>query len=359
MKKYFRFGILLIIVSAVAFGVHCLVFWTIWNIASFSEPDNAFLASGVVVGSLVVLLIFFKICSVTLWCIHMYITNVWAGLLLNAFLTSILYHIITIFYVPSPFIGFAIVIGIACALTMYGLINATCIQIDRINIRVPGFKGQTTIAHLSDLHLGAIYQRNFVQKVVDIVQQLNPDTVVITGDLADGNLDITPDMLSPFNDLQVKILYVLGNHEEIAGVSHVLSVVRKTNIKHLQDDQIEHNGVRFIGIDYGKGKEFLANKLRKIGIERGQTNVLLFHVPVMKAHELEKYGIVLHLAGHTHGGQILPFHPFVWLANAYFSGLYESQSGNCRVYVSSGIGTAGPPMKIFARSVIGLITITG
>eukprot|EP01022_Parablepharisma_sp_SALTPOND_P033625 TRINITY_DN89182_c0_g1_i1.p1 TRINITY_DN89182_c0_g1~~TRINITY_DN89182_c0_g1_i1.p1 ORF type:complete len:413 (-),score=-1.00 TRINITY_DN89182_c0_g1_i1:53-1174(-) len=360
LPKFIRFGIAAIIFSAVLFGVHFFVFWTLSKIASSSKTSSVLYTSAGIVLSMVLVLIVTRLCSTTLWCICMYLACIWLGFIVNFFLASILYHLLS-FLISIPTLGaLLLILGIGGCVTIYGFINASCIHVDKISLTLPGFHGRpVTIAHLSDLHLGAIHQREFVQKVANVVRGLNPDLVVITGDLVDGNLQITPEMLSPLENLGVNVYFVLGNHEEILGIDNVLRVIGQTSIKYLKNEQADEKDLTLVGVDFARGKHHLIAQLANMRLNESKPNILLYHVPVIKADELEKYGIKLHLAGHTHGGQFPPFQPFVWLANAYFSGLYSSKSGECKVYVSTGIGSAGPPMRIFSRSVIGYITIHG
>ena len=60
--------------------------------------------------------------------------------------------------------------------------------------------------------MGVIHQKKSVETQA---KELNPDIVVITGDLADGSLKVKSDWLMPFNELIVPILYITGNHEDL------------------------------------------------------------------------------------------------------------------------------------------------
>ena len=275
------------------------------------------------------------------------------GIVLNCFLTSWLYLIIGIFYKWSKISGIIIVIIIPGILTIYGLLVPFFITIDRITLKNKNFKGgKTTICQISDVHLGAIYQRDFTQKIVNKVNELNPDIVVITGDLSDGSYPVQPKWLEPFNQIKQPILYITGNHEQIHGKEKMLKAISTTKIIHLKNIY-EFNGINFIGIDY---EDDLRTKLNILSDRNPDNiNVCLVHVPSMKAEELKNYDIFLMLAGHTHGGQIFPLHIPTLFSNACFWGLYENQGRF--VYVSTGVGTANVPMRTFCKSQISLITI--
>jgi len=72
--------------------------------------------------------------------------------------------------------------------------------------------------------------------------------------------------------------------------------------------------------------------------------------------EAKSLGVDLQLSGHTHGGQIFPFHYVVALFEPYLAGLY--QKGNSQLYVSRGTGYWGPPMRLGAPAEITEITLS-
>ena len=100
-------------------------------------------------------------------------------------------------------------------ITIYGIINALITRIENITLKYPGYNNKIKILLLSDIHLGAIHQKNSVIRIVQESKQLNPDIVVIAGDLADGSLQVKQDWLKPFDTLTVPVLFVTGNHEEL------------------------------------------------------------------------------------------------------------------------------------------------
>lgn len=254
----------------------------------------------------------------------------------------------------SYIIEFFLTIIFPLLLTIYGINNANNTIIQNITVHYPKLKGtKKTICHLSDLHLGAVYQRKFVEKIVRKIKELKPDIVVITGDMSDGSLKVKSSWLEPFDTLSIPILYITGNHEQIHGKEKMLQAVTETSIKYIGNDIYKFDNITFIGIDF---EYDLKKRLIEITPKNNDNpNILLCHVPKLKPRDLEQYNIFLFLAGHTHGGQIFPFHPFVIFANACFNGLYE-ENGHY-VYVSPGVGSWGPPMRIGSHSTICMITI--
>ena len=135
------------------------------------------------------------------------------GHIVNSFTCSLLTMLLKLIFTLPKELIFFLVIVLPFIMSIYGLYNANNIIIDRVTIHNPKLKGQKkTICHLSDLHLGAIYQREFVQKIVRIIKEIKPDIVVITGDMSDGSLRVKSNWLTPFDTLTIPILYITGNH---------------------------------------------------------------------------------------------------------------------------------------------------
>ena len=70
--------------------------------------------------------------------------------------------------------------------------------------------------------------------------------------------------------------------------------------------------------------------------------IVVSHQPLYYS-ELAEAGAALVLSGHTHKGQIFPFHLMVRAAYKYFYGLYKIK--DTYFYVSAGAGTWGPLMS--------------
>jgi predicted MPP superfamily phosphohydrolase len=279
------------------------------------------------------------------------------GFLLYAFQMSILLRLINFFLPLSLLINFIIQYIIPLLICVYGIINALTTRIENINLKYPGFKGKIKILLLSDIHLGAIHQKNSVMRIVQETQQLNPDIVVITGDMADGSLKVKPEWLKPFDSLSMPILYVTGNHEELNPKIDMINVVKATKIKYIgQHETFKYKGVNFIGEDFGYD---LRKCLREIKQEEGVPNVLLSHIPTLNPEELKNYNIFLFLAGHTHGGQMFPLHIIVYFANACFSGLYSDKNKEHFIYVTDGVNNALAPMRVGSKRVFPIINIEG
>ena len=355
MRKI-RYGFTLVLFLALYF-TQLLVVSTNQYIFKDEMTQFCYLLPLIVIIFIVVLLISSSIISDSFFCIVYLSMSLYMGFLLYAFQMSILLRLINFFLPLSLLINFIIQYIIPLLICVYGIINALTTRIENINLKYPGFKGKIKILLLSDIHLGAIHQKNSVIRIVKETQQLNPDIVVITGDMADGSLKVKPEWLKPFDNLSIPILYVTGNHEELNPKIDMINSVKATKIKYIgQHETFKYKGVNFIGEDFGYD---LHKCLSEVKQEEGVPNVLLSHIPTLNPEELKNYNIFLFLAGHTHGGQMFPLHIIVYFANACFSGLYSDKNKEHFIYVTDGVNNALAPMRVGSKRVFPIINIEG
>ena len=193
-----------------------------------------------------------------------------------------------------------------------------------------------------------------LKEVVDRVNTLNPDLIVITGDLVDGSTDKLLGEISSIKDLKAEmgVYFVTGNHEYYSGVLKWAYEIEKLGIKVLNNETVKINrGNDFIYLsgvtDHEAkrfGKEHAADfKKTFSGLQEGKKKILLAHQPIA-VKEASEYGVDLVLSGHTHGGQIWPFNYLVYLQQPYLKGLYKFN--NTKLYVTQGTGCWGPPMRL-------------
>ena len=355
MRKI-RYGFTLVLFLALYF-TQLLVVSTNQYIFKDEMTQFCYLLPLIVIIFIAVLLISSSIISDSFFCIVYLSMSLYMGFLLYAFQMSILLRLINFFLPLSLLINFIIQYIIPLLICVYGIINALTTRIENINLKYPGFKGKIKILLLSDIHLGAIHQKNSVMRIVQETQQLNPDIVVITGDMADGSLKVKPEWLKPFDSLSMPILYVTGNHEELNPKIDMINAVKTTKIKYIgQHETFKYKGVNFIGEDFGYD---LRKCLREVKQGEGVPNVLLSHIPTLNPEELKNYNIFLFLAGHTHGGQMFPLHIIVYFANACFSGLYSDKNKEHFIYVTDGVNNALAPMRVGSKRVFPIINIEG
>lgn len=283
------------------------------------------------------------------------LASIWMGIAFFSICTFLVYRFVLLFFTIDEKIGSAVVLSFIVIMSFIAVINGRRLKINLRDIEIKGLKKELKIVHLSDLHIGAIHQKDYLERVVKKTNSLNPDVVVITGDLVDGSTIVNHKVLSPINEIKSPVYFVIGNHEIYDGLDRVIPVFKKIDMKILRDTKHKFQNINFIGIDYSDSKKEISKKLDKIEVDKHRTNILLYHAPMFKLKELEKKGIALHLAGHTHDGQIFPFNLFIKLLYPYAKGIYKSS--NSAVFVSPGTGTWGPPMRLGSYNEINLINL--
>ena len=340
----------------IVYGLQLMVIWTNQSIFNNSMSLFCYLIP------IFILVFIFAIIFITRKCDSIYsfcylIAWLYGGYVFYIFFISVILKIIDACVDIPKSIGIPILYGLPLLICIYGIINALITKIVRITLKFKGYKDKITILHLTDIHLGPIHQKNSSERIVKETEKLNPDIVVITGDMADGTLQVKLDWVKPFDKLKMPILYITGNHEEMNPTEEMLKVINQTKIKHIgQNENFLYKNVNFIGEDFGLN---LKKNLENVKQQEGIPNVLLSHVPNLKPEDLKNFNIFLFLAGHTHGGQMFPLHIAAYFANACFSGLYSDKEKLHHVYVSDGVNNSCSPMRVGSSRVFALITIEG
>lgn len=249
--------------------------------------------------------------------------------------------------------------------TGWGLWSMMQIRVRRLTIDVPALpagRQSVTLAQVSDLHLGLHTGRYRLGRVVALLRQERPDIIVSTGDLVDSSFENINAFAPALAELQPPLgkYAVLGNHEYYAGLDDSLAFHRDAGFRLLRAEYAEPApALRLAGVDdpagLRSGQPCLLDEQAALGEPSdARATVLLKHRPSVLDESIGKFH--LQLSGHTHGGQIFPFHVAVALNNQYFQGLYELGGGS-RLYVSRGTGTWGPPLRVLAPPEITLITL--
>ena len=260
------------------------------------------------------------------------------------------------------YVGFGTGLSILCIYTDYNP------KFDKIKLKCNKLKGNITIVHLTDLHLGGSYGRESVEIYVKMILNLKEhiDFVVITGDLVDGNIKVTKEMLEPFYLIKSPIYYITGNHEELTWKNEFLALIENhSNLIHLPNNLVTiHKRINLIGIDYKKNLNLIRGQLKNLIFEANNDlpNIFIHHIPIFKPDTLPDFNLFLVLCGHMHGGKCFPFTLIKFFFGRWLTiiieGLYTYQD-KYFVYCCSGVGTSGPNSRCFVGKNIGLIEIEG
>lgn len=232
--------------------------------------------------------------------------------------------------------------------------------IKRIEVKQNRFGGRSfRIVQISDMHIGGLIEREFVKTAVEMINGLQPDLVAVTGDLTDLPIKRIEGAVAELADIKSRYgtFYVPGNHEYFHGVEETMEFIESLGITVLRNEA-RHIGAFWIagvydlfGFRYGRYVPDIKAAVSKI--PQGAPTLLLAHQPRF-VEFLEDFTPSLMLSGHTHGGQIWPFGYLVRLQQPFLKGLHRLGEES-HIYVNSGIGFWGPPMRLGTTAEITLI----
>lgn len=234
-------------------------------------------------------------------------------------------------------------------------------RIESLRIPLKNFKGRISAVQISDLHIGGLIEENVVRGIVQQINALNPDFIVLTGDIVDAEISRVSKAIEEISKLQAPlgIYFVLGNHEYFHGIEPLMKALKSLKIVVLENACVQiqkgESRLNLAGVYdlFGRRIGALEPNLDK-ALEKRNPNyplVLLAHQPKFALEVEESHNVDLILSGHTHGGQIFPFRFLVKLEQPYLAGLYQ-HSKTTQIYVNRGTGFWGPPMRILARAEI-------
>jgi len=251
------------------------------------------------------------------------------------------------------------IVGVTGGLSAFSLYKGTSpVQVKKVVValqKLPAAFENFHIVQLSDVHIGATLHASWLETIITKTNALNPDLIAITGDLVDASVEALGNTIQLLTRLKAKhgVYFITGNHEYYAGVDEWVAYIKTLGIKVLLNERvtIQRGDAQFdlAGVEDFESARFPghAPDLPKALAGRNTENllVLLAHQPAAII-EAASMGVDLQLSGHTHGGQIRPFDYAVRLKQPYVSGLHLHPGSQTQIYVSSGTGYWGPPMRL-------------
>jgi len=254
-----------------------------------------------------------------------------------------------------------VIIGAGCVNARYPRIHRLAIPIARQAKGVNSLR----IVMLSDVHLGTLIGRKRLAGFVETINRLRPDLVLFAGDVVDEDLGpvIRENLGATLLSIEASkgVYGITGNHEYIGGAEQACAYLEAHGIRMLRDTCVEiEGGVVIAGRQDRSSRQFGGQERKSLdellnGIAPEMPVILMDHQP-FGLEEAASHGVDLQLSGHTHHGQLWPF-------NYITSAIYEVswgylQKGSTHYYVSSGVGTWGPPVRTGNRPEIVEITLT-
>jgi len=265
----------------------------------------------------------------------------------------------------------AVVALTALVLLVWGYVEAVRVsRVRRVDVVLPrlgaGLDGLRVVL-ITDTHYGPIDRAKWSRSVVDVVNSLDGDVVAHAGDIADGDVSQRRPQSTPLGDVRAHLarVFVTGNHEYFSGASGWVEHVTELGWTWLHNKHVvvERGGDRLViaGVDdrtaagSGVPGHHADHEAALAGADPDLPVLLLAHQPQQIGGAVA-HGVDLQLSGHTHGGQIWPFHYLVRTDQPALQGL-SRHGERTQLYTSRGTGFWGPPFRIFAPSEITLLTL--
>jgi predicted MPP superfamily phosphohydrolase len=237
------------------------------------------------------------------------------------------------------------------------------VRIGRLGAGLDGLR----VVLLTDTHYGPIDRVRWSRGVTEVVNSLDADIVAHTGDIADGTVAQRTAQAAPLADVKARLarVYVTGNHEYFGEAQGWLDHMRTLGWEPMHNRHlvVERGGDRLVvaGVDdrtaagTGLAGHRADHALALDGADPDLPVLLLAHQP-KQVDAAVAHGIDLQLSGHTHGGQIWPFHYLVRIDQPVVQGLTR-HGARTQLFTSRGTGFWGPPFRVFAPSEITEITL--
>ncbi|MDY0192681.1 MAG: metallophosphoesterase [Aliarcobacter butzleri] len=228
-----------------------------------------------------------------------------------------------------------------------------------INIGVEDKKlDDLKILHLSDLHIN---KKTSIEKILELVNFCNSlefDFCIITGDIIDTKVKFIKKQLEILNLLKKEVFYISGNHDLFYGLEDLKKEL--TNFIFMDNETLKINYkneiIHLAGLPDRFSKFFKIKRKEKIVEDFLKNSPSIFI-----SHQPKDYKIALNsnsnlfLCGHTHGGQIYPFHYLVKLVQPFLAGLFYKNK--TAIYVNKGLGTWGVDFRFKADAEITILKL--
>jgi hypothetical protein len=276
-------------------------------------------------------------------------------------------HSVTANYPRAKLIAGVSIVSVVGLVVMGGALNALFPEIRALEITLPkrsdGPKTLRIVA-ASDIHLGTIIGRWRFSKIVDVINGEDPDLVLLAGDIVDEDLApvIKANLGESLRSIRSKygIYAITGNHEYIGGAEEACRYLEEHGVRVLRDTVARiPTGLTIAGREDRSIRQFSGKERRPLGeilkgVDRTYPVILMDHQP-FGLDQAVVNGVDVQISGHTHHGQLWPF-------NLITEAIYEiswgyAQKGDTHFYVSSGVGSWGPPVRTGNRPEVVRLTL--
>lgn len=259
-----------------------------------------------------------------------------------------------------------ITVAITFSISFYALYEGTKFPaVKKTTLNTSKISEPFKIVAMTDLHITQGTRVKRIERIVKKVNKLNPDIVVLVGDIVDTQPRNIAGQMNALAGLKAKygVFITHGNHEAYVGSAVWEGKFQELGFKFfaIKGEMIGDTNVYVAGIQDHRAFRIGEKTLPRVHAmlhqkDEGAYTVFLSHSPQF-VKNVNSDEVDLQISGHTHGGQIFPFHFLVKRFNeGFLSGLYNVNG--VTLYISNGTHGWGPSMRLFAPSEISEITLT-
>lgn len=259
-------------------------------------------------------------------------------------------------YAKTKFVTMVFAVSAVLLLISYGYINARLVRTTTMTMRVNKQAGNLknlSIVMLSDIHLGTIIGQKKLGAIISKINDLSPDIVLLAGDVVDENVRhvINQNLGAEFEKIKSKygVYAVPGNHEFIGGADAAVAYLEKHQVHFLRDTAIFIDNSFWLAGRNDKDASRFNGRARKslesllAPLDKKYPVILMDHQPFFLETSAEN-GVDIQFSGHTHNGQLFPLNLIT--RAIYHPDWGYRKIGDTHFYVSCGVGTWGPPVRI-------------
>jgi len=246
----------------------------------------------------------------------------------------------------------------------YGSYKFNHPEVRQVDIQVGKSAGKmdsVRIAMVGDLHLGYLINRNDAKRMVDLIMEQKPDLILFVGDILDSRLDPVQEqrMDEELRRLHARlgVYSCTGNHEYRYEAEQKIQWLNRAGISMLRDSAVLIDSAFYV-----VGREDvvfpervpLSEILNRQNVNRFKPVIVLNHSPNDLDEEVNA-GADIALYGHTHHGQAFPGNIATRLVFEVAYGY--ARKGDTHIYVTSGLGLAGPQYRIGTVSEVAVLNV--
>ncbi len=289
------------------------------------------------------------------------IAGVFFYLFMGALLLGIVLAIAALIGKEVPIIVSYVFFFVSLSMGILGIIQAKIITTKNYTVTLPNAPAswnEKRAVLVTDTHFGLVNHKNFSDKVINKILKINPDLVLHAGDFYDGPAIETASITESWKKLTttIPVFYAPGNHELYGNYGEFIASIAGSGATVLDNKVVEYDGVQISGITYfdGKVSAEATTSIQNLAIDPSRASILINHPPTSLAAANDA-GINLMVSGHTHNGQFWPTTYLVrHIYGIYYYGhkMYQSM----QTITSSGVGTFGPPLRLFNSPELVIIT---